>query len=127
MFKAAEKPFHQAINPVCAFSTQTLFHFHDRQMLSVFMAGSLAAPIRVMEQARFRLSAPLRPVGKKAICNALTHNEARMWSTQRTQERQPSPPLAANKSITTAIYSQPSSVQMQAISPRDGRCCLWSL
>jgi hypothetical protein len=58
MFKAAEKPFRRAINPVCAFSTQILSHFHNRQMLSVFMAGSLAIPIRVMEQARFRLSAP---------------------------------------------------------------------
>ena len=49
-------------------------------MLTVFMAGILAAAIRVMEQARFRLSAPLCPVGKKAICRALAHNEARMWA-----------------------------------------------
>jgi hypothetical protein len=58
MFKGAEKPFSRGIILIIDFSAHALSHFHDRQLLSVFMVGSLAAPIRMMAQARLGFFAP---------------------------------------------------------------------
>jgi hypothetical protein len=58
MFQAAEETFPRLIIPTIAFSTHALFHFHDRQMFAVVMAGILTAPIRMMGQAVLRFSAP---------------------------------------------------------------------
>ena len=64
MLKATEKPFRRGVIPqgqplpAITFPAHTLSHFHDRQMLTVFMAGSLAAPIRVVEQTRFWFPTP---------------------------------------------------------------------
>jgi hypothetical protein len=84
MLKATEKTFRRGIIPqgqplpAITSPTHALLHLHDGQVFTVFMAGVLAAPIRVVEQTRFWLPAPLCPVGKNAICRALTHNEVRM-------------------------------------------------
>lgn len=49
MLQAAKKSFGRGVIPAITFSAHTLPHAHHGQMLAIFPAGILAAPIGMMQ------------------------------------------------------------------------------